>query len=151
SKATNDGLGHEYLWSQFSNRWTIEYSILATMLITSFFATTFLELKLRAVRINSLFQLWRGLMLFTALAVPFTNTFPAIGLLLVVELSLIVVGTWRAWRTGYRPARLFLASFVLPLVASVVYILFSFGVLPLQVLAANILLLFLATLALLWS
>lgn len=151
SKAAQDGLGHEYLWPGASNRGAIEYSILGTMLATSFFTTRFLELKERAPRSNLLFNVWRALTIVAALLVPFVNLLLFITALMAVEVALILGVIVRAWQAGYRPARAFFATWLLPLVTALIYLLYYFGVLPNSFFTNNLLLAFLAALALLWS
>lgn len=151
AKAAQDGLGHEYLWSQISNRWTMEYSIAVTLMATSFFTTTFLGLKTRAPILNQIFDVWRLLLLLAALLVPFTNMVPLLSVLMGIEVILILTAILRAWQSGYMPARLFLLSWLLPLGTSVVYVLYSLGALPSPFFADRILLFSLASLALMWS
>lgn len=151
SKAANDGLGHAYVWPQFSNRWTIEYAMLVTMLAAGLFTTTFLELKHRAPKIHRTFYLLTAALLLTLLLVPFVNTLPIVLVLLGVELALILSTSGYAWRKGYRPARLFLLAWFFPLVATFTFILYHFGRLPFGFFASELVLVFLAMLALLWS
>ncbi len=151
SKAAQDGLGHEYLWSAFSNRWTMEYSLVGTMLATSFFTTTFLDLPARRPRANLVFRSWRVVALVTALLVPFVNVLLFITALLGVEVILILTAILRSWQAGYRPARTFLVTWILPFITALVYVLYYFGVLPVSFFTNHLLLIFLAALALLWS
>lgn len=151
SKAANDGMGHAYLWPQFSNRWTIEYSMLFTMLAAGLFTTTFLELKQRAPKIHRGFYLLTAALLLTLLLVPFVNTIPIVLVLLGIELALILSASGYAWRKGYRPARLFLLAWFFPLVATFTFILYHFGRLPFGFFSSELVLVFLAMLALLWS
>lgn len=151
SKATQDGLGHQYLWPQIGNNWTSEIAILITMLATSFFTTSFLQLEVRAPTTNLAFNIWRGITTSLLLLVPFFNILPVAVVLLGLEFVLILIAILRAWNSGYRPARLFLATWILPLVATAVYVLYNVGILPSEYFTSNILLAFLAALALLWS
>lgn len=151
SKAAQDGIGHMYVWSQLSNRWTMEYSIVLTMLAVSFFTTSFLQIPTRARDTNRIFNGWRLLVVVVALLVPFTSTLIWIAALMAVEIVMILLAAWRAWQSGLRAARLFLASLLLPLTTGVIYLLYTLGVLPNPYFADRILLAFLAALALLWS
>jgi PAS domain S-box-containing protein len=151
SKAANDGMGHAYVWPQFSNRWTIESSILVTMLAAGLFTTSFLELRHRAPKLHRTFLLLGGVLVLALLLVPFVNTIPIVLVLLGVELVLILSASGYAWRKGYRPARLFLLAWFFPLAATLTFVLYHFGKLPYEFFSSNLLLGFLAMLALLWS
>lgn len=150
-KVTSDGTAQTYLWPSGSNRWTIEYSILLTMLAASLFTTTFLGLKQVTPQFHRAFVVWRIALIGVLLLVPFINTTPlAIGGM-VIELALILTATWLAWRRGFRPARLFLLSWFFPLLATAIYVLVAVGVVPFAFIESNLLLVSLASLALLWS
>lgn len=151
SKAAQDGLGHEYLWSQISNRWTMEYSIIITILATSIFTTTFLDLPKRAARLNQIFNSWRMVVLITAVVVPLFTTLPLLAALIGIEIVLILTSILRAWQSGYTPARLFLVSWIGALLTALVYVLYSLGALPSPYSSDRALLLGLASLALFWS
>ena len=151
TKAAHDGLGHQFLWGQFSNHWTIEYSIPLTMFAASLFTSTFLELPTRAPKVNFAFNVWRVALLVCLLLVFFVNSLPLSIALLGAEVALIIIAIGNALRASYRPARLFLMSWILPLGATLVYVLYSFGVLPFAIFSSNLVLASLAALALLWS
>lgn len=151
TKAAHDGMGHQYLWSQFSNQWTIEYSIPITMLTAALFTSTFLELKTRAPKLNFVFNGWYIAIVAVIVLVPFINSLPITVALLGIELALIIVAIAQGVYVRYRPARRFMASWILPLVATSIYILYQFGILPFSWFANNLILVALAALALLWS
>lgn len=151
SKAAQDGVGHQYLWGQFSNRWTMEYSILFTLLAVSYFTSSFLQISTRAPVTNRVFNGWRVVALLMALLVPFLNTLLGIAVLMGVEIVMILLAAWRAWQSGHSEALLFLMSLVLPLVSGIIFLFYTLGVLPNPYFADRILLLFLAALALFWS
>lgn len=150
SKIASDGLGQEFLWSPSANDWIVKYSLLFAMFAASLFTTTFLELAKRAPKLNRAFNILQVAILAGALLVPFTNAL-LLGLIAVCESALNLISSWWVWRAGYRPARLLLASWLVPLIAALLFILSEFGLLPFPISVNNLLLVALAALVLFWS
>jgi PAS domain S-box-containing protein len=149
--AAYDGIARQYLGSPLSSTWTGAYSALAAMLAASFFTTAFLQTRERAPRIHRAVNLWRIAALGAALLLPLLTPPPVLLLVWGVELVLVFAAIRAAWRASFRPLRLFFASWLLPLAATLAFLFRAVSLAPAFIGSAYFMLVLAAALALLGS
>ena len=110
-------------WRTWLNAFATDLAVLTCITYTR----TFLELRWRSPRLNKLSKGFIGIVSIAALAVPFTKYEVALNTTLLINIAgipLVIVTAINSWRSGFIPARFYLAGSLTMFVA-VIMVAFS--------------------------
>lgn len=121
--AARDGLAHQYLWPSHPDPFFVLALTMLSLIFQISFTMGILDTRIRLPNVHRVFN---GL-IATCLLVGAISFFTPVNALsnLVIAVTLVIEGVAaiKVWRQGFRAARLYLVSWVLLLVAGLVFVL----------------------------
>ena len=140
--AAENGLAGEYLWPS-APAWAprvIPFTVALVVVWSGMFARRFLRTGATVPRLDKGLRAFIGLGLF-ALVWTFAGSYFTSIMLVVVLIflyaPLLAYAAFRVWRLGYRSGGYFLAAWSVLLVASMVYAVKTFGIIPVNTWTSN--------------
>ena len=124
-----EGLGHQYLWTNFPNNIQLQFAFVIIFLISILqFTSSILEIKTTQPKLNKLINGFSLLILFIAIPLILIifgqNIMNILALLVCI---IIIITALIRWQQGYYPARYFLLAVLAPNIGTILLICNAFG------------------------
>ena len=129
------GLAYQYLWPSLIWWNYLSVPLFNGLLLISFliFTSMFLNIKVQFHRLHQIINVLLAISVILIILIPFTSyaiIIQPIVLLSVFTLFIMLMAGFRSWRQGYRPARYFLLSMLIPIITGIITSLVRLGLFP---------------------
>jgi two-component system, sensor histidine kinase LadS len=120
-----DGTGFEYLWPSHPdiNKWIYIVTPIVFLVLFTFYAKSFLEIRKNAPRLNKIINI-SLILYFCYLAIDlFIKPEPAVFVIFMIPFLIMYVAAIIIFRKGYRPARYFILGYSFIILSFILFIL----------------------------
>jgi serine phosphatase RsbU (regulator of sigma subunit) len=138
-----DGTGFEHLWPDYPdiNRWIYIFTPFLFLVLFTFYAKTFLEIKRQAPKLNKIIDI-SLILYFTYLVIDvYISGKPAVFAIFMIPFMIMYFAAIMVFQKGYRPARYFILGYSFVIISFILYLLRTKGLLgpgdPFSVYAFN--------------